>query len=184
MHDYIAFLRGINLGRRRLKMDALGALFEQLKFKRVATFIASGNVLFADASADEAALRARIEHHLRESLGYDVEAFLRRPAEVRAIAQLRPFAASGFEAAAHTVFAALLQQPLAPALRRRLVACGTPVDHLHVEGREIYWLCQIRSSDSTLWTSPAVKALHLPSMTMRNMNTLVRLQALCARRAG
>ncbi|MSU46618.1 MAG: DUF1697 domain-containing protein [Lacunisphaera sp.] len=47
MHHYIAFLRGINLGRRRPEMAELRALFESLKFADVASFIASGNLIFA-----------------------------------------------------------------------------------------------------------------------------------------
>ncbi|MGE3181021.1 MAG: DUF1697 domain-containing protein, partial [Phycisphaerae bacterium] len=32
MNRYVAFLAGINLGRRRLKMDALREHFERMKF--------------------------------------------------------------------------------------------------------------------------------------------------------
>ncbi|MBM3836028.1 MAG: DUF1697 domain-containing protein [Verrucomicrobia bacterium] len=53
MHQYIAFLRAMNLGRRRVKMDYLRSLFEQLRFSDVATFIASGNVLFASSSSSQ-----------------------------------------------------------------------------------------------------------------------------------
>src|SRR5664279_4431764 len=43
---YVAFLRGINLGNRRVKMADLARLFEEMEFGAVSTFIASGNVLF------------------------------------------------------------------------------------------------------------------------------------------
>ena len=46
MPRYVAFLRGINLGKRRPPMSELKRLFEELGFTNVATFIASGNVLF------------------------------------------------------------------------------------------------------------------------------------------
>jgi uncharacterized protein (DUF1697 family) len=45
LQRYIAFLRGINLGKRRLPMSQLKALFEELGFREVETFIASGNVV-------------------------------------------------------------------------------------------------------------------------------------------
>ncbi len=76
MHHYVAFLRGINLGNRRLKMDELRRLFEQLKFTDVATFIASGNVLFASKSADRQKLAQTIAAHLHKSLDYPVDTFL------------------------------------------------------------------------------------------------------------
>jgi uncharacterized protein (DUF1697 family) len=44
---YVAFLRGINLGQRRPPMSRLRALFGEMGFDEVETFIASGNVLFS-----------------------------------------------------------------------------------------------------------------------------------------
>ena len=38
MDRYVAFLRGMNLGNRRLKNEELRAEFEQLGFAEVATF--------------------------------------------------------------------------------------------------------------------------------------------------
>ena len=178
MQDYVAFLRGINLGRRRLTMDVLRAQFEQLKFKRVTTFIASGNVLFASSSAEEGALRQRIEQQLGKTLGYPVETFLRTRAEVAAMAALRPFAGTEFEVPGHVVYAVMLQEAIEPSLRRKLRECETAVDYFRVAERDLYWLCQIRSSDSTVWTSPPMKALKLPSTTVRNMNTIDKIAAL------
>ena len=48
---YIAFLRGINVGKhRRITMAELKAAFEASGYRDVATYIASGNVIF-DAGA-------------------------------------------------------------------------------------------------------------------------------------
>ncbi len=52
MFHYLAFLRGINLGKRRIEMARLRTLFVELKFADVATFIASGNVIFASRRAN------------------------------------------------------------------------------------------------------------------------------------
>ena len=178
MGDYIAFLRGINLGRQRVKMEVLRALFEQLKFTRVTTFIASGNVLFSDRATDEGVLRARIEQHLTKALGYSVDVFLRTPAEVAVMAKSRPFADTDLEVPGHVVYAVMLHAPLSPAVQRKVLACATAVDHLRFVGRDLYWLCQIRSSDSTVWTSPQMRALKFPTNTMRNMNTIKKLHGL------
>ena len=183
MGDYIAFLRGINLGRRRVKMDELRGFFEQLKFTRVATFIASGNVLFSDRTTDTDALRAHIEQHLAKTLGYSVDVFLRTPAEVAAMAKLRPFADTDLAVPGHVVYAVMLHAPLSPAVQRKVLACATGVDHLRFVGRDLYWLCRIRSSDSIVWTSPQMRALKFPTNTMRNMNTIEKLHGLCGANA-
>ena len=52
MERYVAFLRGMNLGNRRLKNEELRGEFEALGFAEVATFRASGNVIFGDEGGE------------------------------------------------------------------------------------------------------------------------------------
>ena len=84
MPRYIALLRGINVGGHRVKMDRLRGLFEARGFEDVATFIASGNVIFSSDSVDAASLGRDIEEHLENELGYEVATFIRTPAEMTA----------------------------------------------------------------------------------------------------
>ena len=65
MTRYVAFLRAINVGGRRVKMHHLRELFESLGFSNVETFIASGNVIFDSPAEDTRKLEQRIEDHLR-----------------------------------------------------------------------------------------------------------------------
>lgn len=178
MPHYVALLRGINLGKRRIKMDELRALFEQLKFADVATFIASGNVLFTAKTADERKLTSQIESHLKKSLGYEVDTFLRTRSEIAAVAAFRPFAVPELENPANTIHAGFLREALSAAQARQLIACRTEVDEFCVEGREFYWLCRIKSHESKAWNSAAMKALKLPTSTMRNLTTVRKLAAL------
>jgi uncharacterized protein (DUF1697 family) len=178
MPHYIAFLRGINLGRRRPKMDALRGLFEELKFADVATFIASGNVIFASRSADPRQLTQKIQQHLQQRLGYAVDTFLRTRAEVAATAAFRPFSAADLAHPAHTVYAGFLQEALSASQGRAMMACRTEVDEFCVAGREYFWLCRVRSVESSVWASPAMRAVKLPSSTMRNLTTVRKLAAL------
>jgi uncharacterized protein (DUF1697 family) len=43
---YIALLRGINVGNKRIKMADLIKAFESLSFKNVKAYVQSGNVIF------------------------------------------------------------------------------------------------------------------------------------------
>lgn len=177
MPHYVAFLRGINLGNRRLKMDALRRLFEALKFTDVATFIASGNVIFATKAADDAKLAKKIAAHLEASLDYPVDTFVRTRAEVAAIAVFRPFANADMANPAHTAYVGFLGAPLDPAQARGFEACRTDVDDLRVNGREYYWLCRTKSNESKVWSSPQMRALKLPTSSMRNLTTIRKLAA-------
>ena len=177
LHHYIAFLRGINLGNRRIKMDQLRARFEEMKFAEVATFIASGNVLFASKTADRRQLETKIQDQLKASLGYEVDTFVRTRAEVAAVAAFRPFAQADMAAPGNSIYCSFLKEPLGAAQARGLVACRTEVDAFCVAGREFFWLCRIRSAESKVWASPPMRALKLPSSSARNLTTLRKLAA-------
>lgn len=64
MGRYVAFLRGMNLGGRRIKNEELRLRFEELGFVDVATFRASGNVIFSADRAKPEAVVARLEEGL------------------------------------------------------------------------------------------------------------------------
>jgi uncharacterized protein (DUF1697 family) len=174
---YIAFLRGINLGQRRIKMDELRRLFGQLKFAEVETFIASGNVIFASKSADPHKIENQIQAHLKKALGYDVDTFVRTRAEVAAIAACQCFAASDLAQPNRTVHVGFLREALDAEQIRNLLACRTPVDEFSVAGREFYWLCRIKSHESKAWTSAPMRAVKMPSTSLRNLTTVRKLAA-------
>jgi uncharacterized protein (DUF1697 family) len=168
----------MNLGNRRLKMDELRRLFEEMKFSDVATFIASGNVIFSSKLADTQKLQETIAKSLERSLGYSVDTFVRTRAEIAAIAEFEPFPKTEMENPNFTVLAILIHHPLTAAQAKALIACRTEIDEFCVHGREIYWLCRIKMSESKVWTTPQMKAVRLPTSTMRNTTTLRKLAAL------
>jgi uncharacterized protein (DUF1697 family) len=175
MQRYIAFLRGINLGKRHLPMSQLRDLFEELGFDDVETFIASGNIVFSSKVKDASQLESRIANHLEASLGYNVDTFVRTAEEVAKIGRTRVFPEDG--QAGITIHVGFLQQKLAPEVAREFAAVRSDKDEFRVIGREYYWLCRVRTSDSKIWMRPQIKALRLPTSTMRNMTSLRKLIA-------
>ncbi|RMH23470.1 MAG: DUF1697 domain-containing protein, partial [Gemmatimonadetes bacterium] len=88
---YAAFLRGVNLGRRRVTNEALCRAFAAADLPDARAFLASGNVVFDAPPTDEAVLRARLEPALAGALGWEVVVFLRTADEVRRVVRARPF---------------------------------------------------------------------------------------------
>jgi uncharacterized protein (DUF1697 family) len=175
MQRYIAFLRGINLGKRRVPMKQLAALFAELGYQDTATFIASGNVLFSTKKSDADKLESKIAAHLEDSLGYGVDTFVRTTEEVSAISKLRLFPEEG--AAGITIHVGFLQQKLPPEIANKLAAVRTEVDEFRVMDREYYWLCRIPAHESKVWSLPEVRQLRLPTSTMRNLTSVRKLVA-------
>lgn len=86
-HDYVAFLRGINVGgHAAIGMDELGRAFEAHGFGPVKTFLASGNVLFHAAAEDPAVVAREVAKALRDAFGRDVAVDVRRREDLRPLA--------------------------------------------------------------------------------------------------
>ena len=70
---YVVLLRGINVGgKNKVPMTDLRQRLEELGFRNVSTYIASGNAIFeSDQTADE--IKAQIEKALPESFKLDDE---------------------------------------------------------------------------------------------------------------
>lgn len=171
-HRFVAFLRGLNVGGHRVKMDRLRELFEEMAFEGVSTFIASGNVLFTANTSDVEQLAKTIEEHLEERLGYSVATFLRSPEQVRVAAAFDPDDPA--RSACHVIF---LKTPPSVAVRRDVTDLASDHDAFHFRDTEIYWCLPGKLSDSPLFAGDLDRALKGVQTTMRNQNTLRRLAA-------
>jgi len=176
MPSHVAFLRGMNLGGRRIANDDLRAAFEALGFTGVEAFRASGNVVFdgpGDIGGPE--ISARIEAGLAEGLGYEVPVFLRSCRQVAAIAGREPFGSREAEASAGKLQVALLPDAPGKLVREEALGMSTDEDRLAIQGSELFWLPSGGISESDL----DLKALEseLGPWTMRTMGTIEQIAA-------
>lgn len=177
MDRYVAFLRGVNLGsRRRVKGEDLRLCFEGLELEEVATFRASGNVIFAAPKREaESKLAKRIEAGLGEQLGFEVMVFLRSCEELAEIAAREPFDPKAVaESKGKLQVAFYGKKPSAKAKEAVLDLAGDE-DRLALEGRELYWLPSAGISESNLDWKPIDAALG--QGTMRTMGTVEQIVA-------
>jgi uncharacterized protein (DUF1697 family) len=80
---FVALLRGVNVGGNNLvSMKALKESFEGLRFKDVATYINSGNILFRSADADPRRLEDRIDRMLLRRHGLSGRTVVRSLPEI------------------------------------------------------------------------------------------------------
>ena len=172
---YVSFLRAINVGGHVVPMSELKTIFESLGLENVETFIASGNVIFTARSGKPDALEAKIERGLLARLGYEVTTFLRTEAEILAVTEAEPFARPEIEAAA-AFNVAFTKTPLSAAQAGQLTAFDTGIDTFRASGREIYWLCRMKQSESKFVSAKMERLLGI-RVTWRNMNTVRRLSA-------
>ncbi|HEY3492793.1 MAG TPA: DUF1697 domain-containing protein [Solirubrobacterales bacterium] len=176
MDRYVAFLRGMNLGNRRIKNEELRRHFEEMGFEEVTTFRASGNVIFSTPKREaEAKLATRVEAELDERLGYDVPVFLRSAAELAAVAAHEPFDPEVVAKSKGKLQVSFLKKKPAAAARKKALARAGEEDLLAIEGRELYWLPSGGISESDL-DRKAIDAA-LGAGTLRTMGTVEQIAA-------
>jgi uncharacterized protein (DUF1697 family) len=176
VEHYVAFLRGMNLGNRRIKNPVLVDHFEQMGLEQVSTFRASGNVILADPSGDsEAKLQERVEAELDQRLGYDVAVFLRSFEEVAAIAARQPFDAKAIARSKGKPQVQLLAKKPTAAAKKKALALAGPDDEMLVEGRELHWLPSTGLSETEVDLKAIDRALG--KGTMRTAGTIEQIAA-------
>ncbi len=176
MLKYVAFLRAINVGGHTVKMDTLRRLFEALEFSNVETFIASGNVIFDSPSKSTKALEKKIENYLQETLGYEVATFIRTIPEVAAIADYKPFVEAELKAEGNTLYIGFVADKPDDEANQKLLSLKTEVDDFQVFGRQFYWLCRKKISQSQITGAQIAKALRMQA-TLRNSTTVRKIAA-------
>ncbi|MGI9627775.1 MAG: DUF1697 domain-containing protein [Longimicrobiales bacterium] len=172
MKKHVAFLRGINLGKRRLKKDEIKAAFTSFGLTGADTFLASGNVIF-DGESDPPTEPA-LEDHLESAFGFRTDTHLRPMSGLQVILGLDwiPSATDdGFKI--HAIF---LREPLGEQAKEQLQALGGTDDEFRILGREVFWLRRGGLLDSPFTVRELEKAIGV-SHTARNLNTVRRLVA-------
>ena len=88
---YVAFLRGINVGGRKLlKMQDVRQRFSNIGFRKVTSYKASGNILFeTDMKPDDVV--SIVKEGLLELSGQKLEVFLRSSTQITEVIELDPF---------------------------------------------------------------------------------------------
>jgi uncharacterized protein (DUF1697 family) len=172
--DYIALLRGVNVGGITIRSADLRALFESLGFADVRTVLASGNVAFSSSKPEaRPALKRRIEQALGERFGYDAWILLLTVDELEAVVAAFPFdeAREGWHPyvlfasdAAHLAELAAVTADLDPA--DDVIASG---------GDVIYWHNRRERGVDSAFAKLAAKTRFKPTTTNRNLRTLRKL---------
>ncbi len=170
MSSYYAFLRAINVGGHTVKMAVLRAIFTELGFSDVDTFIASGNAVFSSDNQNVLEMTSSLETRLADSLGYPISVFIRTEKQLAEIENYQPFA----NKIVGGVYVGFLQNELSESVKSVLYSFNSSDNQFHIHNRELYWLCQTRFSES-LYTGAKLEKLIGMRMTIRGMPTLQKM---------
>jgi uncharacterized protein (DUF1697 family) len=172
MPVFVLLLRAVNVGGAgALAMSDLKRLCEKAQFRKVRTYIASGNVV-AEREGAEAEAKAALEAELGAYAGKPVGVIVRTAAEMSKVVVNNPFPD---RAANRNVAIFLDHAPPPDALKD---AKGQANEEARLGAREIY----VHYPDGI-----GRSKLRIPAArdgTARNMNTVARLAAMAADRGA
>lgn len=145
VHAYAALLRGINLGNHnKIAMPALRRAVEGLSAgtTAVATYLQSGNVVFASEMSDLAALTAEMEEAIAATFGLQIPVLLRTREDLIVAYRANPFPEAN-EGALYCCYLAESPAPvrLADLAAHPLASARTGDDEFAVLGRHVYVHC-------------------------------------------
>ena len=174
MNQFVALLRGINVGGKNLiKMTELKACFEALGFENVRTYIQSGNVLFRADESDQAGLTGRLEDALSTTFNYNSRVVVRSEKEMKDIVAHAP-KDFGSDPATYRYDIIFLKEPLRAAEAMQSVATKEGVDQAFT-GNGVLYFSRLISKAAKSHLSRIITLPVYQSMTIRNWNTTTKL---------
>jgi uncharacterized protein (DUF1697 family) len=135
MGVHVALLRGINLGKRRMPMKDLAAMFSDAGCRDVQVYIQSGNVVFAAGRPLAARIPRVIAAAIADRFGFDSPVVTRTAADMAKIVRANPFLSVADPDRLGVAF--LADRPTAARVAS-LDAGRSPPDEFTVVGRDIY----------------------------------------------
>jgi uncharacterized protein (DUF1697 family) len=174
MTAVVSMLRGVNVGpHKRIRMDALQALYESLKLGEPRTYIQSGNVVFKTGERSLERVSKRIEDGIERTFGFRCDVILRGAAEMRDVVARNPFAGRGEIENSRLLVTFLAGDPGREA-RAAVEAIHAGPEEIRASGRELYIYFPDGVGRSKLTPALIEKTMKAPG-TARNWNSVVKL---------
>ena len=180
MEAFIAILRGINVsGHKKILMADLKALFEELQFLEVQTYIQSGNVVFkSPQKISDLKLAATIEKALLKRYGFEVPVIARTREALQKVILSNPFATEkGMDLKKlHVTF---LSEVPAKEKVEAVNKSEPAADRFLIGSREIYLHTPGGYGNTKLSNTFFEKKLQVTATT-RNWNTVITLAEMAS----
>ncbi len=171
MGQYVAFLRGINVGGRIIKMADLKTCFESMGLGEVRTVLQTGNVLF-ESHETGVKLKTAIETELHAQFKYPAKVQVIELRKLTDIIDKYPFETSDPELHQYVVF---LEGSLAAELSQEASELDKTVETIKVGDGVVYWNVQKGMTLKSPFAKYLTKAKYKEFHTVRNLKTLKKI---------
>lgn len=171
MTRYVALLRGVNVGKIKVRSADLADMARGLGLDDVRTVLASGNLTFS--SPDKAsALKALVESGLRDWFGYDAWIVLTTADHLRDVIDAYPYPERDAYQP-YVVFGS--DTKVLDEIVAATVELPDTDERVQRGDRVLYWECPKGSSTDTPFAKLVAKPKYKATTTTRNLRTLRKL---------
>ncbi|MGJ8548027.1 DUF1697 domain-containing protein [Winogradskyella wichelsiae] len=174
MRNYIALLRGINVGgHRKVSMQELRTLLSKSGLENVQTYIQSGNILFQSHIDDKTALENKIQNLILTHFGFEVPVLVLLRSELEIIFNNCPFSDDKKESSYFVILSNIPNKNLIKTTSEKTY----PDDDYKILNNCIYLFCSKGYGKSKFNLNYFEKKLDV-NATARNCKTIVKLLSL------
>ena len=175
MPRFIALLRAVNVGKRKLPMAQLRAMAAELGWSAAETYIQSGNLVFT-ASGSAGDLEAKLEAAIAKRFGFHSDVMIRSAAQWRSLVRANPFEREA-EKEPNRVLAGLPKAPLPGGAAAALAEKAGGGERVAQAGGGL-WFHYPQGVGRSKLTPALIDRLAGSPVTARNWRTLLTLQEM------
>lgn len=176
MPTYISLLRGINVsGQKKIKMADLKAMYINLGFEDVLTYIQSGNVIFKTKKTALEKLEKTIKEGIQKTFGFEVPTLVISRAELSTLAEANPY--KDREVEHKFLYLTLLLHPPAKEKIQTIEAMEFPGEEFKITERVVY-LCVPNGYGRTKLNNNFFESKLKTQATTRNLKSINKLLEL------
>lgn len=178
LFTYVAFLRGINVSRKRkVPMAELRAMCERLNLQNVKTYIQSGNIVFKSSMVQTNDIAILLHNEIQKHFNFNVPVIVKTVNELSQIIEKNPFV-SQEDITANRIYFVLLNSLPAIELLENLSEETFENEEYVVIDNCLYLKCALGYGKAKLNNNLIERKLKVLATT-RNYRTMNKLQELC-----
>lgn len=172
--QYVAFLRGINVGgHHKVPMAELRIELEKLRFENIITILNSGNVIFHSNENDIETLETKMSKHLEKVFGFQIPTVIRKSETIQEWSK-----SSLFENVNVTkdirLYVSLLWEDNCTQLKLPWHSSDSSYEIIEKKGQNIFSVLDL-SVSGTPKAMEALEKFYGKNITTRNWNTIERI---------
>ncbi len=177
MQTYISILRGINVGgQKKINMKELKALYEDMGFQNVRTYIQSGNVVFEHKNSQHKDLPEKVGQKIFEKYGFEVPVIIRTVEEIENVLNTNPLLKKENVLIDRLYVTFLADEPQKEHLEK-IKSYDYPPEEFIILGKEVYLYCPTGYGEAKLNNNFFENKLKVTATTRnwRTVNELLKI---------